>query len=257
MRSTAMWAEKRGAKLLAVLLALLLWQLAAMLVDLPVLLVSPLQVLRRLLTIWREPDFFLTVWHSLLRIALGFAAALVLGTFLAILAGRFPVLRTLLWPYVTVMKTVPVASFIIISLIWLNAENLAVFISFLMVFPTIYLNVLQGYESADRELLEMARVFRVPYARQLRHIYLPAVRPFLLSACSVALGMAWKSGVAAEVIAISKHSLGEKLYESKVYFLNVDLFSWTVVIVLSSFLFEKLALAILRLVLARGEGRVK
>ena len=247
--------NKRLSKLLAVLLALAIWQLAAMLVNLPVIFVSPLQVCERLLTIWREPDFFTVVWHSLLRIALGFFSALVLGTVLAILAGRFPLLKTLLWPYVTVMKTVPVASFIIISLIWLNAENLAVFISFLMVFPTIYLNVLQGYESADKELLEMAQVFRVPYGRRLRRIYLPAVRPFLLSACSVALGMAWKSGVAAEVIAISRHSLGEKLYESKIYFLNVDLFAWTVVIVLCSYLFEKLALMLLRLVLSRGEGK--
>ena len=252
-----MAAEKRLAKLLAVLLALIVWQVAAMAVNLPVIFVSPLQVCKRLLTIWREPDFFTVVWHSLLRIALGFVSALVLGSLLALLAGRFPVVKTLLWPYVTVMKTVPVASFIIISLIWLRAENLAVFISFLMVFPSIYLNVLQGYEKADRELLEMAQVFRVPYGRQLRRIYLPSVRPFLLSACSVALGMAWKSGVAAEVIAISNHSLGEKLYESKVYFQNVDLFAWTVVIVLCSFLFEKLALCLLRLGLNRGEGKAK
>ena len=103
----------------------------------------------------------------------------------------------------------------------------------------------------------MAQVFRVPYGRRLRRIYLPSVRPFLLSACSVALGMAWKSGVAAEVIAISNHSLGEKLYESKVYFQNVYLFAWTVVIVLCSFLFEKLALCLLRLGLNRGEGKAK
>ena len=236
-----MRAEKRLSKLLAVLLALIVWQVAAMLVGLPVIFVSPLQVCARLGTIWREPDFFTVVLHSLLRIALGFVSALLLGTLLAVLAGRFSIIKTLLWPYVTVMKTVP--------------ENLSVFISFLMVFPTIYLNVLQGYEKADRELLEMAQVFRVPYGRQLRRIYLPSVRPFLLSACSVALGMAWKSGVAAEVIAISNHSLGEKLYESKVYFQNVDLFAWTVVIVLCSFLFEKLALFALRLALPGGEGK--
>ena len=250
-----MRAEKVLPKLLSVLLALTLWQLAAWLVNLPVLFVSPLQVCARLTTIWREPDFFPVVWHSLLRIALGFTSALLLGTLLAVLSGRFSLLKTLLWPYVTVMKTVPVASFIIISFIWLSSKNLAAFISFLMVFPTIYLNVLQGYESADRELLEMARVFRVPYGRQLRRIYLPAIRPFLLSACSVALGMAWKSGVAAEVIAITKHSLGGMLQEAKVNFAMVDLFAWTVVIVLCSYLFEKLALLLLRLVLNKGEGK--
>ena len=174
---------------------------------------------------------------------------------LAVAAGRLRVLEILLWPYVTVIKSVPVASFIIICLIWLNTSQLAVFISFLMVFPAIYSNTLQGIRSADPALREMARLYRVPFSRRLGYIYVPQVKPFLLSGCSVALGMSWKSGVAAEVIGVVGGSIGERLYESKVYFQTADLLAWTVVIVVCSVGFEKLVLWLLRRCFAAWEGR--
>ena len=195
-------------KCIAVVLALAVWQGAAMAVGMDLLLPSPWQVAQRLWTVWQEPDFFPTVAFSLLRISGGFGLGLVLGVLLAVAAGRLRVLEILLWPYVTVIKSVPVASFIIICLIWLNTSQLAVFISFLMVFPAIYSNTLQGIRSADPALLEMARLYRVPFSRRLGYIYVPQVKPFLLSGCSVALGMSWKSGVAAEVIGVVGGSIG-------------------------------------------------
>ena len=157
-------------KCIAVALALLVWQGAAMVVGLDLLLPSPWQVACRLWSVWREPGFFATVAFSLLRISGGFALGLVLGVLLAVAAGRLRVLELLLWPYVTAIKSVPVASFIIICLIWMSTRQLAVFISFLMVFPVIYSNTLQGIKSADGALLEMARVYRVPFSRRLGYI---------------------------------------------------------------------------------------
>ena len=218
-------------KCIAVALALLVWQGAAMAVGLDLLLPSPWQVACRLWSVWREPGFFATVAFSLLRISGGFALGLVLGVLLA------------------------VASFIIIFLIWMSTRQLAVFISFLMVFPVIYSNTLQGIKSADGALLEMARVYRVPFSRRLGYIYAPQVKPFLLSGCSVALGMSWKSGVAAEVIGVVGGSIGERLYEAKVYFQMTDLLAWTVVIVVCSVGFEKLVLWLLRRGFAAWEGR--
>ena len=124
-----------------------------------------------------------------------------------------------------------------------------------MVFPVIYSNVLEGIRSTDRELLEMGQVFRIPWGRRLLYIYLPHLKPFLFSACSVALGMSWKSGVAAEVIGVAAGSIGEKLYESKIYFMTEDLLAWTVVIVLISVLFEKLFLRLMKAAFDRWEAR--
>lgn len=233
-------------KILAVAAALAVWQAAAMLLGHDILLVSPIKVLARLATIWREPGFFAAVGFTLWRIVAGFFLGFAAGCLLAILAGRFRIVETLLWPYMITIKSVPVASFIIICLIFLSSSTLSIFISFLMVLPVIYQNVLQGIQSADPQLLQMAQVFAVPWRRRFFYILLPRVKPFLLSACSVALGLSWKAGVAAEVIGIPDGSIGEMLYQSKIYLDTDDLFAWTVIIVLASVAFEKLFLFILK-----------
>lgn len=237
--------QGRWQKLLAAALALAVWQGASMLVHSPILLPSPLRVAARLAALVLTADFWSTIAFSLVRIAGGFLLALITATALALAAGRFSLVEILLRPYVLAIKSVPVASFIILALIWLRTSQLSLFISFLMVFPVLYTNVLAGIRSADRQLLEMARVFRVPWSRRLRMICLPAVEPFLLAGSATALGMSWKAGVAAEVIGVVGGSLGERLYDAKIYLMTADLLAWTVVIVALSAGFEKLILWLL------------
>ena len=136
----------------------------------------------------------------------------------------------------------PVASFIILALVWLESRQLPLFIAALMAFPVVYRNVLEGIRGTSRELLEMARVFRVPFSRRLRGVDLPQVLPYFRAAADTALGLSWKAGTAAEVIGLCSGTIGERLYTAKVYFQTADLFAWTAVIVLLSVLFERLFL---------------
>lgn len=253
MISTMERKKERINRVLAVAFALLVWQIAAMCLDSKILLVSPIEVVRRMFTIWQVEDFGRTIWFSFYHIAGGFLLALVLGVLLAALAGRFKAAETLLWPFMVTVKTVPVASFVVICLIWLSNENLAVFISFLIVLPVVYGNVLQGIKSEDENMRELGRVFRMPLLRRIAYIHLPQLKPFLLSACSTALGMAWKAGVAAEIIGIPDGSIGKQLYYAKIYLDTDDLLCWTVIIVIISVLFEKLFMWLLK----RGYGRLE
>ena len=245
----------RTARILAVLFALLVWEGAALLIGNDLLLVTPVRVVGRLFSLVREAVFWQTLGHTFARIVGGFLLALGLAAVLAALAARWPLLETLLRPFVAVIQSVPVASFIVIALLWLSAARLSTFIAFLMVFPILYTNLLQGIRAADPELLEMAAVFRVSPMGRVRRIYLPALRSYLLAGCRVALGLCWKAGVAAEVIGVSRHTVGGMLYESKVYLEIADLFAWTAVIVLVSAGFEKLFLLALRRGLDLWEGR--
>lgn len=232
--------ERKAGKLLAVIFALCLWQLAAMTIDSKILLVSPVEVAVRLTTIWQTEGFWTSIWFSFYHIAGGFFLALFLGIVLAALAGRFRLIETLLWPFLVTIKTVPVASFVVICLIWLSAEKLSVFISFLIVLPVVYGNVLEGIKSEDKLMLEVGTVFRMPLLRRLLYIHLPQLKPFIMSACATALGMAWKAGVAAEIIGTPDGSIGKQLFYSKIYLDTDDLLCWTVIIVIVSVLFEKL-----------------
>lgn len=237
----------------AVLFALCVWQIAALAVGKEMLLASPVQVIRRLGELIFEAGFAKTALFSFLRISAGFLLAFAAGIVLAAAAGRFNWISYLLWPFMVTVKSVPVASFIILCLIWLTYGQLTVFISFLIAFPVIYTNVLQGIRSTDPKLKEVAQLYRIPWRRRLLYMYVPGVKPYLLSACGIGVGMAWKAGVAAEVIGIVNGSIGEKLYNAKIYFQNADLLAWTVVIVLLSVISEKVFALLLRTVFGRLE----
>lgn len=238
--------KKTAYRIGAVFIALILWEILAKIVNMDMLLASPLQVLRRLGSICLEEGFVKTLLFSAGRVGAGFLAAFLLGTALALAAGRFEIIEALLWPYVVTIKSVPVASFIILCLIWFTYSSLTVLISFLIAFPAVYSNVLQGIKSTDAGLSEMAELFKVRPGARLLYISAPAIKPYLLSSGTTAVGMAWKAGVAAEVIGVVKGSIGEKLYDSKIYFQNADLLAWTVFIVLLSIAMEKLFIFLLK-----------
>ena len=227
----------------AALLALTFWEIAALLIHQRILLVTPVAVARRLCTIWRVEGFARAKWFKFYHIAGGFLLGLILGCLLAYLAAKHPVVETLLWPWMAMIKSVPVASFVVICLIWLSARNLSVFISFLIVIPIIYQNVLEGLRAENREMQEVATVFQLPWRKRFRYIELPKIRPFLLSACRVTTGMAWKAGIAAEIIGVPNGSIGKMLYTAKIYLDTDDLLAWTVIIVVISVVAEKVFLA--------------
>ena len=152
-----------------------------------------------------------------LRIIGGFLCGVLFGTLLAIFAVNHTKFEELIAPLILLIKTIPVASFIILVLIFISSKNLSVMISFLMVLPIVYTNVRNGILETDRNLLEMASVFALSRFKKFRYIYVPQVFPYFQSACSVCLGLAFKSGIAAEVIGIPTGSIGEQLYNAKIY----------------------------------------
>lgn len=243
-------------KLLIVCAWLLLWQLLALLVRNEIVLVGPAETVLALGRMLPDADFWRAVGRSFLKICGGFVAGSAVGIGLAALAFRFRLLEEVLAPLVLLQKAIPVASFVILALIWFGNQNLSLFISFVVVFPMLYLNTLNGLKSTDAKLLEMAQVFRIPLFSKVRYIYLPTLMPFLLSGFQVALGMSWKSGVAAEVIGQPLETIGNGLYRAKIYLSTDEVFAWTVVIVLLSWLFEQAFLRLFSLISRRSAGKM-
>ena len=180
-------------RLLAVAFWLAVWQAAAMAIGQEVFLVSPVQALRTLVQLLPRADFWQRVGFSSGRILLGFVLGAVVSVVLAVCAARWSAADALLAPVMQLVKATPVASFIILALVWVRGSALSVLISFLMVLPVLYGAVRTGIAGADVQLLEMAAVFRLPPGRRLRSIWLPAVLPAFRQGCSVALGICWKA----------------------------------------------------------------
>ena len=245
---------KRRYGAAAVVFWLAVWQLAAAAIGQEVFLVSPLQAAGTLVQLLPQPDFWQRVGFSAGHILLGFLLGAVCSVVCSVAAERWVWVDVLLSPVMQLVKATPVASFIILALVWVSGKSLSILISFLMVLPVLYGAVRTGIESADPQLLEMARVFRLPLARRVKAIWLPAVLPAFRQGCSVALGICWKSGVAAEVIGLPDGSIGDALYRAKITLSTGELFAWTFVIILLSAAFEKLFLALLDKAVARVLG---
>jgi NitT/TauT family transport system permease protein len=227
-------------RLLAVLFWLAAWHIAALLVGREIILASPGRVAARLFELAQTAAFWRSVAHTLARIACGFALAGLLGVALAALSAWKGFVFALVRPLISLVQSTPVASFTIIALIWVRASNLSVLVSFLMSLPIFYTGTLEGIRRVDGRLLEMARLFEIPRVRRFAAIYVPGVRPFLLSAATGALGIAWKAGVSAEVIGLPSGSVGQRLQQAKLYLETADLFAWTAVIVMLSASMEAL-----------------
>ena len=231
--------------LLALVFWLAVWQGFAVILAKPLLLPSPIEVLTRLFELAVTKDFWYYTFVSLWRIILGVGSAIILGLLLAVLCCRSSLVDTLVAPLLITIKSTPVASFVILVLIWVKRDYVPVLIAGLMVLPIIWANVCAGIRGTDKQLLEMAKVYKLSRSRVLKRIYIPSVMPHFHSACRTALGFGWKSGVAAEVLTVPTHSIGRLIYESKLYLLTTDLFAWTMVVVLLSLLLEKVFLKFL------------
>jgi ABC-type nitrate/sulfonate/bicarbonate transport system, permease component len=243
-------SKKRKLKLWAVLFWMIVWQIASHMIGEEILLVSPVSTLERLFLLVRKWDFWTSIAFTLGRIGIGFLMGFLAAILLVLLAWKCRMIQTLLYPLLQIIKSIPVASFIILCLVWISSKNLSVFISFLMVFPIIYTNTLEGIQNVDKELLEMAQVFQISAGKKIQYIYISQMIPYIKSACSIALGFCWKSGIAAEIIGVPKGSIGERLYMAKIYLNMRDLFAWTVVIVILCILFEKIIMGILNWVVS-------
>ena len=235
------------------------WQLAAIWVDRSVdgkgndlLLPYPATVWASLVRLVRESEFFLTVFTSLGRILLGLVLGTVCGSVLAVLTCSFRWADRLLSPAIRVVRATPVASFILLVVLWTGKGFVPVVIAALMVVPVVWSNLSRGIRETDRQLLELAGAYHFSFFKTAKLVYLPSLRPYFVSAITTAMGLAWKSGVAAEVLCVPDASIGTHIYNTKYYLEIPDLFAWTTVVVMLSLLLEK----VLRRLLERQKGDV-
>lgn len=222
------------------------WWIGAAVLDKPLLLPTPVQVLRCLGGLMQTAAFWQITLVSIGRILLGVGCAVALGTILAVLTSRSRVLNALIAPALTATQATPVASFTILVLIWLERDVVPVLICALMGLPVVFNSVAAGIRVTDPQLLEMAKVFRLTRWQTFKRIYIPSVMPFFRTACSNALGLGWKAGIAAEVLTVPRSSIGRMISESKLYLLTEELFAWTLMVIVLSLLLQKLLLLLMK-----------
>lgn len=237
--------HRLGRVILPLIFWLAVWQLGGFLVERGVsgrgnelLLPYPATVARALLRLCRTAEFWESVLWSLGRILTGLAAGTAAGAALAVLTCASDWCESLLAPAIRVIRATPITSFILLILLWTGRDHVPGIIAALMVVPVVWENLSQGIRATDPKLLEMAKAYRFSRLKTAVLIYWPSIRPYFGAAVTTAMGLAWKSGVAAEVISLPKLAIGTEIYQSKLYLEIPDLFAWTLVVIAMSLLLE-------------------
>ena len=233
--------KKRWIKPLAVLIWLAIWFIAAIIINNSLKFPGPVETLKALFgNIISGEGFLQTVFTSLFRILAGLAASCILGLVLGVAAGIKKGFADIMEPVVTVIKSTPVMSFIILAMIWFKFATVPIIICFLMCFPIIYSNIREGIANTDDNLLAMAKLYKVRKSRVIRGIYLESAKPYFYSAANICLGLGFKVTVAAEVLASPDYGIGSRLYDAKIYLEPVEVFGWTFIILVLSYILEQL-----------------
>ncbi len=219
---------------------LVIWKLAAVRINIPIIVPAPEAVILRFSEIAVTAEFREALGHTALRTLLGFVISFTAGFVTGIACGSNRTINSALSPVITIIRTVPVMSVIILAMIWFKTDMVPVFVCFLMVFPIITANVTEGIRSIDPALVEMGQVFRLSSRDILFHITVPSVVPFILSGVRASVGVAWKSVIAAEVLSQPVRAIGSGMQFAQMNLETAEVIAWTLTAVILSWLSERI-----------------
>lgn len=219
---------------------LIVWQLLSMAIGNDFLLPSPHSTAKELLDILADISSYKVIFFTLLRVIVGLLFGIILGVVLGIICHKFSLARILVAPLISVIKSTPVASFIILLWVIMSGDALSIVVAILMVTPIVHQNIFSAYDSIDKNLSEVCDVFAFSEGKRFRLLILPALTAYLIPAIVTSSGLAWKAEIAAEIIAYTKNSIGQNINDAK-YILNTPrVFAWTVIVIIFSIILEKL-----------------
>lgn len=226
-------------KLLIVLFWLIVWQIIAFSIHNPILLEGPIGVGKRFLEDLLTVQYYKTVGASVVRIMGGLLCGIVLAVVFSVFSWKQRLLEEFLMPLIQFLKAAPITCFVVLLLIWAGSENLAFYIALLVSFPPVFFSVLEGLKQLDNKQLEVAKIYQMPLKNRLDYIYLPGVKPYFISSLTLAVGMVFKAGIAAEIIGTPDYSMGERIYMSKIYLDTAGVLSWMITVILVAYICEK------------------
>ena len=231
--------KKSIPTILSITILLVLWQVLAMLICLPDLVPTVPRLLGTLASLFVSGSFYQSVAATILRGVAGMTLSLIAAGGAAFLFNRNEWIYELFRPLLALMRSIPVISFILLALIFLNTESIPLMIAFLTMFPLLTENLTKGIRSRRKGLLIMARQFKIGYWNRLTQVIYPQLKPFLYSGLASASGFGWRAIIMGEVLVQSFPGIGGEMKQAQVFIAVPELMAWTVIAILISYFFDK------------------
>ncbi len=232
--------------ILPLLFWLFIWHIGSLIVNNEFMFPSIKKTFAALTVLVSQKSFYNAVFLSILRVLTGLVFGCFFGTILAIICNKFSLANDIFSPMITIIRSTPVASFIVILWVLMNGDKLSIFVGFIMVLPIIWQSTIDGISSIDKNLIEVTSVFEFSSFKKFKLLVLPTLKKYLFPAIITSTGLAWKAEIAAEIIAYTKHSIGQGINDAKYNMDTATVFAWTLVIIFFSIILESAAKFLLR-----------
>lgn len=225
---------------LAIFLMLAGWQIIALAIGYSDIFPTIDRLFVQIFLLLGEKTFYNALFFTIIRAFVGFLLALIMAFISGSLSAFNVFWLRFFMPTVVVFRSVPVIAVVLVALLWFSPNTIPVFIAFLTMFPIIHQSVLSGLKSVDNKLVEMARVFGFKVHQIYLAIYLPQAKSIILSGFSTAAGFGWRAVIIGEVLAQPIHGIGTGMKMSQVYINVPELFAWTIMAIVTSYVFDML-----------------
>ncbi|MCC5909365.1 MAG: ABC transporter permease subunit [Clostridiaceae bacterium] len=225
--------------ILSVMILLLLWKVASVIVDKEILIPSPESTFMEIIRIIQSPNFIVSVMNTLKRALIGFAIALAAGVSLGMVGGFYKPSYYLLRPLVLIIRAAPTMAIILLALIWLQSEKAPILVGFVVIFPVLYENVVQGIRNVDVKLVEMMDIYDIKKLDRLKDLYIPSIRSYLNSGMAAAMGLNLKIIIAAEVLSQPRMSMGTSFQIERVNLNTAGVFAWALITIMLAGILEQ------------------
>lgn len=225
---------------LSILLIPVAWQLLSWQMAQPQLIPSFPDLVRALLRLVYTPGFLVSIGTTCLRACVGLLLSLAAASITAFLLNRSEGIRFLFMPWLSLLRSVPVISFILLALIFLNPEMIPLLIAFLTMYPLLTENLLKGLMNRRDSWKMLARQFHLNAWNCLFQINYPQLKPYLFSGLASAVGFGWRAIIMGEVLSQCVDGIGKRMKEAQVFIDVPELIAWTLVAIVLSWLTDKL-----------------
>lgn len=232
-----------------VIIVLLFWYIASIIIDVELILPTPLSAIEKIKDLLISSDFWVSFGWTYLRCIESFIIAFVLALFLSVLAYVSQSFERFMNPLMSIVRAVPTMAIILILIISIRPFHTPIVVASIVICPTLYQSFLTGFKGIDQRLVEMVEVYQVPKSKQITHFYIPCMLPVIIPNSATSFSLNIKLVIAAEALAQTGNSIGKLMQFAKVNIEIDRLFALAILAVIISMISEAIIKGIGRLVI--------
>ena len=224
--------------IIGIIIFIALWSFISKKINSEIIFPNIKSIINKLLEIVSEKSFYKDLLSSMIRVLITFALSFLAAFIFGIISGIFNGFRYILMPMINFIRTIPTIPLILVAVIWFDNNTVPIFVSMLVIFPILYDSVCNGIINVDKNLIDISLSYNVSLKTQIINLYIPSIKPYILTGVSQSMGITWKSILAAEILAMPSLGIGTKLYESHLYLDTIGLFAYCLIAVIFNGIFE-------------------